>query len=231
MTDTPQQCLDLAASLNRIGSFMQRTTPLLGSGDGQCNEVEKIRPLLPGNLQDATYVDVGAADPVECSNTYAFYEEGWRGLLVEPVPTFWYNLLRCRPRDHLMPIAASNCTGVGRLRLCGPCSSLRPDWDIATHAECLVHVDTLANILADHADIRDRCQLCSIDVEGHERQVLEGIDWATFHPAVFVIEYRRFAENDPGNAEDLSGEWEPLLQQQGYTRAAETPMNYIYKAQ
>jgi hypothetical protein len=53
---------------------------------------------LPG-ITRGTYVDVGANDPVEYSNTYAFYKKGWQGLLVEPNPDRTELLRVFRPRD------------------------------------------------------------------------------------------------------------------------------------
>jgi FkbM family methyltransferase len=191
---------------------------------GQEGEVPIIRQFLPPG--PACYVDVGAGHALSCSNTWAFYLEGWRGVLIEPLPTFWYDLLRLRPGDHVVPFAASNAKGIARLRAAEGCSSMRLDWSIAEQAEILVETDTLAAILGLYPDVRDNCQLCSIDVEGLEREVLEGIDWNSFHPAVFVVEYRKF-ESDRLGA-DLSSEWESILLGQGYERVGKTPLNYIY---
>jgi hypothetical protein len=39
-----------------------------------------------GHVQDGFYIDVGASDPVEHSVTRAFYDAGWRGINIEPLP-------------------------------------------------------------------------------------------------------------------------------------------------
>ena len=45
------------------------------------------------------YVDVGAEDPVEGSITRHFYERGWNGINIEPVPFFFdrsfYHIMSC----------------------------------------------------------------------------------------------------------------------------------------
>jgi hypothetical protein len=38
------------------------------------------------DLADGFYIDVGAEDPTQNSVTRAFYERGWHGINVEPVP-------------------------------------------------------------------------------------------------------------------------------------------------
>jgi FkbM family methyltransferase len=45
------------------------------------------------------YVDVGASDPVVRSVTKLFYDQGWRGVNVEPVERFHRALVETRPRD------------------------------------------------------------------------------------------------------------------------------------
>src|ERR1700761_7762850 len=51
------------------------------------------------NLEGGVYVDVGAQDPVNDSVSLAFYERGWRGVHVEPVPEFAEGLRRGRPDE------------------------------------------------------------------------------------------------------------------------------------
>ncbi len=218
---------EVVVLLSGLSNRMKRTALSGVRCDGQNGEVGIARKFLPSGQW--TYVDVGAGYPDSSSNTWRFYQEGWEGLLIEPLPTFWYGLLRHRPRDRLLPIALSNVKGFARLRACEACSSLRPDWSIAEHAEILVETDTLSAVLAGYADIRDRCQLCSLDVEGWERQVLEGVDWATFHPAIFIVEYRKFEADRLGD--DLCQEWEPILLSHGYRRVGATSMNYLYSNQ
>ena len=41
-----------------------------------------------GHVRDGFYIDVGANDPVEHSVTKAFYDAGWRGISIEPLPAF-----------------------------------------------------------------------------------------------------------------------------------------------
>ena len=45
-----------------------------------------VRDLL--RVERATYIDVGAAEPVLSNNTYLLWGVGHRGVLVEPYPSF-----------------------------------------------------------------------------------------------------------------------------------------------
>jgi FkbM family methyltransferase len=223
-TLTPEQLIEIGTHLQQVGRFIPRTLPAGLVDNGQCDEVTLLKKYLP--QETGYYVDIGAGDPESCSNTWKFYQQGWNGLLIEPYPGFWHRLLRLRPRDHLIPYACSDEDGYARLRICGTCSSIRPDWSIVEQSELMVETAKLSTILKDFPEIEANCNLCSIDVEGLEKQVLEGIDWDTFHPDVFCVEYLRFAPDKP--REDLSVEWESILLEHGYVRRETTPLNYIY---
>ena len=55
-------------------------------------------------IEHPTYLDIGAWDPIELSNTYLLYCTGSRGVLVEPNPAFCEKLRRIRPRDVVLNV-------------------------------------------------------------------------------------------------------------------------------
>jgi FkbM family methyltransferase len=50
-------------------------------------------------LTPRSYLDIGAADPIQYNNTYRLYRRGSRGVLVEPNPTFAAKLRSARRGD------------------------------------------------------------------------------------------------------------------------------------
>ncbi len=211
--------------VNHFRSMVTRTfTPPARHGS-QEEEDPILRDLLPEST--GTYVDIGAGEPINNSNTWAFYERGWRGLLVEPLYQYWPMLVHHRPGDMLYDSAVRHYDGVTMLRVQGSVSSVLPSWNIEEQARLMVPCETTATILGKFPAIRDACQLCSIDVEGAEKEVLGGIDWATFHPKILVVEYREYDPDKQGD--DISGEWVDLLTKQGYREVQRTTMNLIFK--
>ncbi len=188
-----------------------------------------LRQLLPQEY--GRYVDIGASDPVQLSNTWAFYSRGWTGLLVEPDPLCWQRLLQLRPNDYLWPTALSDRYGKALLRadLCGV-SSIEADWPCPPNArEVVVDLVPTREVLQSYSAVRNDCLLCSIDVEGHEQAVLQGIDFETFQPKVFVVESLKY---DPVEShEQLWPQWEPILLANGYEFLTETrdKVNRIYR--
>ncbi len=213
---------------NIVAQFRQmltRTFRIVGKNGSQGEEDSVLRELLPGNT--GVYVDIGAGHPFHLSNTGAFYERGWRGLLVEPLYQYWPSIIHHRPGDLLYDSAVRNYDGFTMLRVQGTVSSVLPNWNIQEHAKMMITCETTATLLAKFPAIRDACRLCSIDVEGVEQEVLETIDWTTFHPEVFVVEYREYDPHKLGK--DISSDWARLLDAQGYKEIKRTPMNIIYR--
>jgi hypothetical protein len=56
------------------------------------------------------YIDIGAQDPLIDSVSFAFYERGWRGVHVEPVPRY-AERLRQERRDETVIQAAVGMAG------------------------------------------------------------------------------------------------------------------------
>lgn len=65
---------------------------------------------------------------------------------------------------------------------------------------------------------------CKIDVEGFEKQVLEGIsDWNAFRPWIFVVE-----SVFPASTVPCHKEWEEMLTENGYVFAYKTSIERYY---
>ena len=67
-----------------------------------------LEHLLPNK---GFYIDVGANHPVTHSNTWLFYRNGWRGIVVEPNPDLAALHRKRRPADVVLEAAAGKATG------------------------------------------------------------------------------------------------------------------------
>ena len=59
------------------------------------------------HVENGHYIDIGAQDPVADSVSLAFYERGWRGVHVEPVPTHVAALRAARPDETVIEAAVA----------------------------------------------------------------------------------------------------------------------------
>jgi FkbM family methyltransferase len=138
------------------------------------------------------YVEVGAGNGVEFSNTLFFEKSlGWGGVLVEPLPQFKQVLatLRSPETNYVASCAAGSDQGSATFSVNLEKWAQSHRTDIATeelhlqlrsgnpeHNELIsVQVELLSQILED-AEVT-YIDLMFVDVEGGELEVLEGMNW------------------------------------------------------
>jgi FkbM family methyltransferase len=189
-----------------------------------------------------TFVDVGANDGITCSNTVLASLRGARGLCFEPNPLVYRSLAAfyaMTPRVECIPEGLSDAEGVLKLRCDGLLSTITATED-ATLAGLLqpyarsgaevvdVQVSRLASWIA-RRPLLGKVDLMSIDVEGHELRVLNGIDWP-LHPTptrAFVIETHAAGERGSWRHQDMNSIVR-LLEDYQYVAVAESRNNTIW---
>jgi len=138
------------------------------------------------------FVDVGANAPQDGSQSFALESCGWSGVLVEPQPDLAGQLRRER-RARVYAVACSKPQDAGQtltLHLAGIQSSLDANFYVAgmrRAGSVEVPVMTLDQVLED-AGAPQPLDFVSIDVEGHEVEVLAGFDLARWRPRLLLIE-------------------------------------------
>lgn len=127
-------------------------------------------------LRGGFFVDVGAYDGVEHSNTLALERDyGWRGLCVEPNTAAYLRLIVNRPGSAWVCTLASNT------------SVPLPFDGVTVGAGTLMAADTLTHMLK-LVDAPPVIDYVSIDVEGHELQVLDGMDFDQWTVRLITVE-------------------------------------------
>ncbi|MGJ7914360.1 FkbM family methyltransferase [Massilia sp. LXY-6] len=186
-----------------------------------------------GDLQHGFYIDVGANDPVEHSVTKAFYDAGWNGINIEPLPAHIAAFGEQRPRDVNLAIAAGSRDGeltlydVPAVRgWASPDQAVAEAHRAEGHevAELTVPVRTLASVCEEY--VKGEIHFLKVDVEGFEGEVLRGMDFARWRPWVLVIE-----ATVPGSRETNHAAWEHLVTGQRYRYAWFDGLNRYYVAE
>lgn len=155
-------------------------------------EEEKLVRDFFGGDNSGFFVEVGANHPTEASQTWHLEQMGWTGVLVEPQPDLAAFLVTMR-KARVFASACSSPDNAGQsmsLHVDGARSSLnmermapgaRTDYVIA------VPVRTLDSILIE-AEAPSPIDLLSVDVEGHEVEVLSGFDFERWRPLLILVE-------------------------------------------
>jgi len=179
------------------------------------------------HIQRPTYVDIGAADPIEASNTYLFYTRGGHGVLVEPNPAYQQPLHRSRPRDVVVNagVGVSDATEADYYLIRGApmrntFSKGNVDYLRKLRGQEVVErvikmpLISINRLMAEY--LRSTPDLLSIDVEGLDYAILQTLDFEKYRPAVIIAEAR------------LSGPTQTLLASKGYEVRGASMYNVIF---
>lgn len=173
-----------------------------------------------GSVDAGRYVEVGANHPSDMSISRAFYEHGWSGVTIEPVPGFAELHRAERPRDTLVEAAITDADvetvtlheipGTGLSTLVESVSERHGSagWE---HQDIEVPARRLDAVLAEHLSPGDPIHFMTVDVEGAEASVLASVDLGVWRPWVLVVE-----ATSPLSAAPTHEEWEPVVLDAGY---------------
>ncbi|SRR6266545_2714598 len=154
------------------------------------DEARLVREFFGGAT--GYFVEVGANDPKQWSQTFHLEERGWSGILVEPQPTL-ADKLRQQRSAKVYAVACSSPANSGKsmtLNLAGIHSSLDPKFfvfQVRSESAIEVPIRTLDEILID-AEAPAPLDFVSIDVESHEIEVLDGFDLGRWRPKLLLME-------------------------------------------
>ena len=170
-------------------------------GAAQFGEDEALLSYFSGRA--GFYVEVGAADGIENSNTLLLESHGWTGILIEADPDRAELCRQARPassvvsaavvapgspasvtfyRAEIPGLSTTGLTEVGRQQL----QAWTGRVDLT---EIVVPARTLDEILGDESPAR--VDVVTIDVEGHEAEVLAGFDLKRWRPRFVIVERNR----------------------------------------
>ncbi len=180
-------------------------------------------------VEGGCYVDIGAQSPDVDSVSRLFYEHGWRGTHVEPTPHYANQLRQRRPEELVLQMAVGETAGILHFfEIEGTGLSTGEESIAAEHRTSGFKVNELCVPLVTLDTVLEQVgtgpvHWLKIDVEGAEKQVVEGWVHSPTRPWVLVIESTR-----PLTAEQTHHEWEPAVLAKGYTFAYFDGLNRFY---
>jgi FkbM family methyltransferase len=210
-------------------------------GDGPTYYAQFYEDYILGyvfkNQKNGFYVDVGANDPDKSSVTKYFYQAGWRGINIEPIPELVEKLNQSRPEDTNKGVAISDTPGeltfYKGVKASG-LSTLSPKIAASHRAKGFeftkikIPVTTLNAVLDEHARDKPEITFLNVDVEGFEKQVLSSIDFKRYRPRVIMAE-----STAPLTEVATHQMWESILINNGYIFAMDDGLNryYVHKSE
>ncbi|WP_421198046.1 FkbM family methyltransferase [Aeromonas enteropelogenes] len=191
--------------------FIRNRKKIVDSNYRALNDLDKkLERYLP--VKNGFFIEAGANDGVKQSNSFYFAKSlGWHGLLVEAIPSLFNECVINRPESTVYNYALVPSSSISTVTM--HFADLMSTVDGALKDKQSEHIETglkVQNIpqsytitvpaitLSDLIDIyKDKeskpildIDFISIDVEGYELQVLQGLDLNKYRPKYILIESR-----------------------------------------
>lgn len=155
---------------------------------------------------EISYLDLGAHDPTHLSNTYLFYEKGYRGVCVEPDPTLYAKIAEARKGDVCLNVGVGFETEQEATRPFYILSAKTLNTFSREEAERyqsygthkvervvpvkMVHINKIIE-----QNFKTSPNFVSLDIEGLDVDVLQAFDFGRFRPEVLCVETLTYVED------------------------------------
>lgn len=168
------------------------------------NGEDDILARFFGEQRGGFFVEVGAHDGVQFSNTLLFEQRGWRGICVEPNPQTFPDCERNRPGSVCIQAACvadeaqtEATLYLSQMPVLATLTTAHEDKIATIHGNCgvshlgfapvVVPARTLDSILTEYPPA-ERLDLVSIDAEWTNADVLRGFSLCVWLPRMVVVE-------------------------------------------
>ena len=158
--------------------------------------IDSLLQYIFKNQDKGFYIDVGCHHPVMNNNTYLLYQKGWHGINIDldqkNIDLFKF----FRKNDENINCAVSSVSEEKDLFFYHDKSPINTiEKNTADYQKAIVKkikkvkTQTLDSIIDNSKFKNEQIDLVSIDVEGHEMDVIKGFNLKKYKPNVIVIEY------------------------------------------
>ena len=154
-------------------------------------------------FSECNYLDLGANKPIEMSNTYFFYEQGARGVLLEANPLLIPELQAQRSGDIILNKAVSeksgesvvfnilNLDGLSKIGDVSEILALNP----SAKLEKSIEIETISyNYIIENYFNAQAPVILNLDIEGLEWQILQSMDLKRYRPLFIILEMIPYSE-------------------------------------
>jgi len=193
----------------------------------QCGEDMILDVII--NKKKGFYIDIGANNPTEQSNTMYFYKKGWRGINIDATPGSMTSFKKLRKNDINLEIAIASEEKEMTYYMFEPSfyntfdSQSSEQFKDKLVGQKLIKTIRLSQVLDEYANDTD-IDFLTVDAEGYDYNILQSNDWENYRPKVVVIEYITYAKKESKELITLRD----FLESVGYSLFCNSPTNAFF---
>lgn len=161
-------------------------------------DIIMLRMLERYGVENITYLDIGANEPINLSNTYNFYLRGYYGVLVEPNADLCTVIKKVRPHDKVLnfgigsekPTEAdyymfgTKYTAFNTFSKEEAMNNEKEGMPIKQIVK--VPLKNVNDVIAEN--FKGSPTIISLDVEGFDETILQNLDFVKYQPLLVCVE-------------------------------------------
>ena len=158
------------------------------------------------NIDNGFYLDIGCYHPIKYSNTALLHNRGWQGINIDMNQTSidLFKILRKKDKNICAAISSSNKEVTQFIdHSYSPVNTIDKNFSqmiskrlqIKPFSERKIYTNTLNEILKKYEIQIKKIDFLNIDVEGHDYEVLKGINFLNIKPKIICIEIDNHEKN------------------------------------
>ena len=158
------------------------------------------------NIDNGFYLDIGCYHPIKYSNTALLHNRGWQGINIDMNQTSidLFKILRKKDKNICAAISSSNKEVTQFIdHSYSPVNTIDKNFSqmiskrlqIKPFSERKIYTNTLNEILEKYEIQIKKIDFLNIDVEGHDYEVLKGINFLNIKPKIICIEIDNHEKN------------------------------------
>lgn len=205
------------------------------SQSGEDAIIRYILNMVTISPADITYLDLGANHAISLSNTYTFYKDGARGVLVEANPDLVQELKGYRPEDIVinrlvstgedvrLPFYILNGDGLSSFDKESIDDALSKNHHLKL--EKVVEVQSISFKEIQEKYFQEAPILLDVDIEGYDFEIIKAIDYELWRPLIILVETIDYSADIvlDGKRNDIV----EFLKTKGYVEYAFTGINSV----
>jgi FkbM family methyltransferase len=230
----------MSQKIDRIARKLKSFWPVM-KGIGKVSfsqfgeDIIMMQMLQRFGVTNITYLDIGANDPINGSNTYNFYLRGHKGVLIEPNVVLYNKIRKIRPNDTCLNFGISST------------EQSEADYYMFSEAHCGMNTFSEQDALdyekegfpiqrvikmplkninkVIEENFTEAPTIVSLDVEGLDEIILQTFDFNKYQPLLVCVETVNFNVNRELTKRKSVLD---LMASKGYFIYADTHVNTIF---